>query len=380
MPTEPQSGDRLLWLAAGAVGLMGLGWLLVEAPWSAGEPPPIESAGLGATGETARPPAAEAPDRAVADPLRMAQMALAAGMLTEPPAYSAWTLFGDIVASEPDNAAAQAGLDRVVVLLLQRGDAALEQGRYDDANAIAGTIVERLPDHTGALALSARIAAATAPPPPPAAVERTSEPEPARRVDPIPELHAAFREAMIANDVLRPEGRSAIDVVTAMIAAAPDHELTFADRDMLITEMLDRSQQSIEALDSQAAQTWIDATAPLEPDPDRIAEARERLTQHMIAMESEKILPASALIPVETAQPEFPQVPLKRGIEGWVEVEFFVSPDGTTDRITIIDASHSRYFREEAIAAIRQWRFEPVTFMGRPIPQKTFTRLEFVLD
>ena len=51
-----------------------------------------------------------------------------------------------------------------------------------------------------------------------------------------------------------------------------------------------------------------------------------------------------------------------------------------TAEITIVDASHARYFREEAVAAVEQWRFEPVIFMGQPIPQHAYTRLEFVLN
>lgn len=379
MATDRQPGDRLLWLAAGGVGLMGLGWLVVEAPWSAAEPPPVQPVAVMSAADISSV-TVNAADRDAADPLRMAQMALDAGMLVEPAQYSAWTLFGHIAAGEPENAAAQAGLDEVAALLLQRGNAALEQGRYDDASAITRTIVGRLPDHEGASALSARIAEATAPSLPPPDIGRVDEPERARPVDPIPELHSAFREALIANNVLRPEGRSAIDIVTEMVATAPDHELSIADRDMLITEMLDRSRQSIEALDSRAAQTWIDSAARLDPDPDRITEARERLTQHLIETESQKILPASELTQVRMTQPEFPRVPLEREIEGWVELEFFVTPDGATDGITIIDASHARYFREEAVAAVSQWRFEPVTFMGQPIAKKAVTRLEFVLD
>jgi TonB family protein len=198
-------------------------------------------------------------------------------------------------------------------------------------------------------------------------------------IDPIPGLNDAFRAAMAQNDVLRPAGASAVDFVSEMLAVAPEHTLSIAARDMLITEMLDRSAQSIEARDTRAAQTWIDSAAPL-ADPALIARAQDRLTQHLIVVETARLVPASELRTVRAAPPEFPTAALDRGIEGWVEIEFVVAPDGETEDVTVTDASHERYFRQEAIAAVDAWRFEPVVFLDRAIPKRASTRLEFVID
>ena len=381
------SGDRLLWLAAGVVVLMGLGWLAVEAPWSMTEPesfdvlPITVTEAAGAAIETTVTPVAAL--STASDPLHMARMALEAGMLIEPPAYSAWTLFGRVAASEPDNEAAREGLEQVAGTLLQRGHAAFEQGRYDDAAAIAGIITKRLPHHEGASALSAEVMIAITPPEPIALPE---EPEPEavvvelEPIDPIPEMNASFRQAMAQNAVLRPAGTSAVDIVRVMLWVAPHHELSVAARDMLVTELLDRSVQSTEALDTVAAQTWIDTAAALAGDAQKIARARDRLTRHVIESESQKIVPASDLVPVQIVAPEFPSFALERAIEGWVEIGFVVSPEGETTNITVIDASHDRFFREEAAAAVDTWRFEPVIFMNRAIPKRSYARLKFVLD
>ena len=384
-PNE-QAGDKLLWLAAGVVALMGAAWLVVEAPWSQPAPATLEAMAI-AESEVAPAPAelrasSVASARVAADPLHTARMALEAGMLTEPPEYSAWTLYGRIAAGEPDNAEARAGLDQVAAALLQRGVTALEQGRFADADAIVVTVTERFPHHEGALALAAQILTATTPlepQAPPAAAEPelvADEPEP---VDPIPEMHEAFRAAMAQNAVLRPAGTSAVDIVSEMLAIAPGHELSTAARAMLVTEMLDRSAQAIEARDTRAAQTWIDSAVPL-ADPELVAHAQDRLTQYLIETETERLLPASELKPVRAAPPEFPPAALDRGIEGWVEIEFVVSPEGETGNVTVTDASHDRYFRQEAVTAVEGWRFEPIVFMGRPIPKRSSTRLEFVID
>jgi TonB family protein len=193
-------------------------------------------------------------------------------------------------------------------------------------------------------------------------------------------MNAAFIDAMAQNAVLRPAGTSAVDIVKDMLSTSPGHELAIAARDLLVTEMLDRSKQSIEALDARAAQTWIDSAAPLADDPAEIERAQDRLTRHLIDTESQKMLPASELTQLSSAAPDYPRIPLERGIEGWVELEFVVTTAGLTEDITVTNASHDRFFRDEAIAAVEQWRFEPVIFMGQAISKRSYTRLAFVLN
>ena len=381
----------MLMIAAAVVVLMGLAWIIVEAPWSddsAAISDEVERAINVATIHTpavtpdpdlaiASPAAGDAGDRS--DPLTMAQMALEAGMLTEPPDYSAWTLFGRVAASEPSNETAIAGLEAVAVALVARGRAALEQGRYDDAGRIVETILARLPDNDAAASLDEAIAIALtpsepAPTPPPAPVAST---DPGNQIE---DLHTAFRAAMASNSVLQPAGSSAIDIVNEMISIAPDHELSRNDRRMLVTELLDRSAQSIEALDAEAARTWIDSARPLVRDGDPIEQAEARLAAHQIEAESQRIVSATELEIVNSVAPEYPRIPLERGLEGWVELEFTVDTEGVPYDINVLDASHQSFFRDEAVTAASQWRFEPVTFMNQRIPKRVVSRVRFELD
>jgi len=386
---EDKSGDLLLFIGAGAVVCMGLAWLVIEAPWSApaaesdlpvlASAVAIESTPLPQLTDAIPEPGSESRAAPASDPLRLARLALEADMLLEPAEYSAWTLFGEAVTADPGNEAARAGLDEVAIQLLGRGSSALEQGRYDDATAMTDTILARLPDHAGARKLEADIAEALAPPPPPPPAPRRAAPAP-RPVDPIPALNDAFYAAMAANNVLTPPGSSAIDLVREMLDKSPGHELTAAARDMLVTEMLDRSTQSIEARDITAAQTWIDAAAPIAADPARVGLAQERITAYLIAAETQKLLPASDFVQTNYVAPEYPRVALDRGVEGWVDVEFVITERGETESIKVVEASNDRYFHEEAVAAVEQWRFEPDSFMDRPIARRSFARLAFVLD
>jgi TonB family protein len=395
-PSEKQS-DRLLWLAAAAVAGMGVTWLVISQPWSSGisapvviAPPAVSTTPPPPVTESSVAPAETPLSSGLDDPLRMAQLAYEAGMLTEPEDYSAWTLFAGVLVQDPGNAIALEGLDKVAADLLQRGAVALEQGRYDDARATVDRILGALPDHEGATALALRVQDAAPKPDPEPVVEvepvqvivAAPRPEPVReepKIDLVLVAHDAFDRAMRENRLLTPANDNARLHVKRMIDENPAHELAIQDRDLLVTELLARSRQALEALDPDAARTWIDEAERIAADQAPIAAARTSLTDGLIAMETAKPLPASALTVVDYVAPEYPRYAATRGLEGWVDVEFIVTSNGSTRDIAVADASHERYFREEAMAAVSQWHFEPRIFMDRPIDQKTYTRVRFVL-
>jgi hypothetical protein len=242
----------------------------------------------------------------------MAQLAYDAGMLIEPAEYSAWTLYGRAVKAEPNNPVAAAGLARVADDLVRRGEAALEQGRFDDARNAVERIRAALPQHPGAKMLADKIWPQPAPtrqataeslrpalPQPTARVE-AAEPTPRPPaaqpvVNPILVASAAFEQAMAESRLLAPTDRSAKHFVEVLTAANRDHELTRQARQRLAGELLSRAAQSLEALDAIAAGIWIDEAESIGADANRVRVARAALTEQLITLEAAKRLPASAL-------------------------------------------------------------------------------------
>jgi len=397
-------GDLLLWVAGGAIAVFGAAWLVIMQPWKGGGEQEITLA-MATTTSAATSPALTAPAEAVADdaaaaapeteldnPLRMAQLAYDAGMLVEPDEYSAWTLFSRALKSEPDNAAALEGLTKVADDLVRRGETALDQGRFDDARATVERIRAALPNHAGAKSLAQKIfPVSTArptqpslplPEPDAARIARVeTAPTPAKpAVDPVVEARQAFEKALAEGRLLTPPEQSAKHYVGVLNRLNVDHELSKGARSALSLEFLSRAAQSIEALDPEAAGIWIDeAEGLLGATDEGVRKARSALTEQLIAMESAKPIPASALKISTYVAPEFPQRASERNITGWVDVEFTVGTDGKTRNIVVTDASHETMFRREAMAAVEKWQFEPRVFMGRPIEQTSYTRIRFVL-
>jgi TonB family protein len=319
----------------------------------------------------------------------MAQLAYDAGMLVEPGEYSAWTLYARVLKAEPGSAAALTGLEKVADDLLRRGETALDQGRFDDARKTVERIRSVLPEHPGAKALAAKIwpqvapqnAAATLRPP---AMDAARVEVPAAQpadpvVDPVAQASEAFNDAMAAGRLLTPADQSAKHYLGVLLQTDGGHATTQRAREALSQELLSRAAQSVEALDGEAAKIWIDEADALGVDAAGVAKARAALNEHLIAIESAKPLPASALQVVTYVAPVYPPRALTRGMEGWVDIEFTVGRDGNTRNVTATDASHETYFRREAQAAVEKWQFEPRVFMGRTIEQRSYTRIRFVL-
>ena len=134
-----------------------------------------------------------------------------------------------------------------------------------------------------------------------------------------------------------------------------DHDLSKKARAALSLEFLSRAAQSIEALDPEAAGIWIDeAEGLLGATDEGVRKARSALTEQLIAMESAKPVPASALKIATYVAPVFPQRANERSLEGWVDIEFTVGTDGRTRNVVVTDASHEILFRSEATDAVEQ--------------------------
>ncbi len=81
------------------------------------------------------------------------------------------------------------------------------------------------------------------------------------------------------------------------------------------------------------------------------------------------------LVPLSTARPQIPQYAFEQGIEGWVEVVFYVQPNGRVSNIRIIDAQPKGVFEAAMIESIQNWIY-PASKQTQEVKQK----FEFKLD
>lgn len=86
------------------------------------------------------------------------------------------------------------------------------------------------------------------------------------------------------------------------------------------------------------------------------------------------------VIPVVRIDPQWPREALLEGIEGWVEVEFTVLPDGSVTDARVLDSSPRRVFDRSALRAISRWKFRPRIVDGEAVSRRATQRIDFELD
>ncbi len=85
--------------------------------------------------------------------------------------------------------------------------------------------------------------------------------------------------------------------------------------------------------------------------------------------------------PVRTfyVEPIYPEAARRMGVEGWVEVEFTVGPDGRVSDARVVRSSGGGRLDDAAIAAVRRWLFRPALRDGKPVPATCYVKVVFRL-
>ena len=99
------------------------------------------------------------------------------------------------------------------------------------------------------------------------------------------------------------------------------------------------------------------------------------LKGHFLASELD-----SPLTPFSKIPPIYPMRASRRGIEGWVTIQFIVSRSGYVKDIKIIKAKPEKIFNRSVIDCVSQWKFKPGTVEGVVVSTLAQTTIRFQLE
>ena len=199
---------------------------------------------------------------------------------------------------------------------------------------------------------------------------------------------ATARKRLNDGQLIDPAGDSARDRIAAIRSADPTRVEIAELNNLLATKLVDQGKQALSAQQfdrakllataarDTGARTQEAAVAQLERDIDglrRAAAARSAAP----AAASTASLAATSLKRTKTVSPDFPEAARRKGITGWVEVVFTVTPKGTVADAEVRSSSPENVFDDAALRAVKQWRFEPATKDGQSVATRTMIRLKF---
>ncbi len=86
-------------------------------------------------------------------------------------------------------------------------------------------------------------------------------------------------------------------------------------------------------------------------------------------------------VPTATVQPTYPEKARKAGVQGMVVLKVKVSDIGSVESVQVEEGvTEHPELEEAAVAAVKQWRFEPAQKDGRPVAIEVAIPVQFRLD
>ena len=89
----------------------------------------------------------------------------------------------------------------------------------------------------------------------------------------------------------------------------------------------------------------------------------------------------SGAMPLVRIDPIYPRQARMQGIEGYVVLQFSITPSGSTSDIKVLKARPPKIFNMAAVRALRKWKYRAKVEEGKPVVQHNqVTHIQFSLE
>ena len=170
--------------------------------------------------------------------------------------------------------------------------------------------------------------------------------------DDIAKFAKAAQDRLAAGNLVTPANDSAASNAERLRQLDPRNTVVRDVRARLVSE----ARARLTAGRPTDAAPLIDAAESLGADTD-INELRTALTSAQTKLAAAAAAPK--LPPLKMVRPPKPKYPASaKGVEGWVRVEFYVTPEGKTERVRVLTSEPAGVFDAAAVDAMEGARFE----------------------
>lgn len=181
--------------------------------------------------------------------------------------------------------------------------------------------------------------------------------------------------------LISPSGNNAFDSVMSLRERHPDAEEVRSEQQRLAFVLLDHSRTALAANNIDEATTLIDRANTLIPNMQAVRSLQEQLSAAREQRDfTTNVAQAASLKRVREVAAVYPRGAARDGTEGWVQVEFTITPDGSTQDLRVRNSEPAQVFDKAALDSVSRWRFEPIRKNGAPVAQRAVLQVKFVLN
>jgi TonB family protein len=197
----------------------------------------------------------------------------------------------------------------------------------------------------------------------------------------LAQLSGAFNERLERGQVLDPASDSARFYLTQLTQRAPDDPLTQRAHSAYAARLLDEARAALRGQDLAGTRRWLTESRGAGADASALGTIETALKAAQdAAQQAQSYVDAAALTRTHYLAPQFPDVARKRGLDGWVDLQFVVGPDGAVSDVAVVGAQPVGVFEQAALDAVRHWRYQPVLRAGQTVSQHARVRLRFTVQ
>src|SRR5205814_2364765 len=172
------------------------------------------------------------------------------------------------------------------------------------------------------------------------------------KADSLARLALSFNERLAAGRITDPAADSAKFYLAQLLQADPDHPTTQLARTAFDTRVLDEARGALRAQDYALARRWLTEARAAGADPASIGTVETAIgAAQDAAQQASSYVSASSITRTRYVAPLFPSDASRRGIDGWVDLQFLVNTDGSVGELTIVGAQPVGIFEQAALDA-----------------------------
>jgi len=177
-----------------------------------------------------------------------------------------------------------------------------------------------------------------------------------RTTEDIAKYAKAAQDRLASGQLLAPANDSAVSNAERLRLLDVRNPTTVQVVKEVRARLISEARAKLAAKQPAEAAALIDAADGLGGDAD-LADLRASLANAQAAAATAAATPK--LPPLKMTRPPRPKYPTSaKGVEGWVRVEFYVTPEGRTERVRVLSSEPAGLFDAAAITAMENARFE----------------------
>ena len=310
------------------------------------------------------PPAAAANNNSVTGLLSLAAERIKQGHLVEPESDSAVRYVKQALQIDADGNGTQAAKQTLSIALLADVHAAIDRREFGRANSLldaAEGIVA-----TANLESNRQLLAAT-----------HQQADAAAR----DQLLKSALERLRQDRLVEPANDSAKYYLMTLRDVDPNNAGLATVTQELGLRLVNRARHALDLGQFDAARSALEDAAALGYSSAELNTTRGQIDAAQSQQQLQaNIVDAKQLTLVKSVNPIYPQKATDAATQGWVELDYTVGVNGAVSDVVVHAAAPPGIFDQAALAALAQWRYQPVLRDGKPTPQRARIRIRFALS